>query len=270
LTPYKFTPEDAIRYARGFGADLGGQLQTDDQRFLDPQATLALPMIAVALADGEFWHAKPDAGLHWKQMVHAEEAITVHQPLPQQGVLTVERCVVDIYDRGINKGALLKERQVLSDERGAALVTIDITTILRGDGKFGVNTESPPRAVAVRDHRPADAVVEMRTPGAEQTIFALASNLDVAKDLTGARPEQLMLRGMCGFGLAGRAVLHLVCGNDPQRLKRLFVRYAGPLLTDETAKVERWHTGAGSAAFRLTAIERFAPVLSQCQATYMP
>jgi hypothetical protein len=265
-----YSRQDVIRYARGFGVGLPGPLQIIDQAFLDPINPQVLPMTAVALADAEFWQRDPAAGLQWSRILHADEAITVHRPLAPQGLVVVERCVMEIYDRGPEKGAILQERQILRDESGICLVTIDVTTMLRGDGGFGINTVNTPRALAVPADRAPDAVIELRTPSADNPIFRLSPELDVSKAHAVASPGQLMLRGLCSFGLAGRAVLHLACGNDPSRLRRLFVRYAGPMLTDEIIRTELWRTGAATASFRAHAVERDMPVLSHGQVECNP
>jgi hypothetical protein len=263
-----YSREDAVRFARGFGAGLPGPLAADDGRFIGSGDVKALPMIAVALADGEFWQRDPEAGLHWTQIVHAEEAITLHRPLPVAGIVAVERRIVDIYDRGVEKGAMLLEQQVLRNEHGDAVVTIDVVTVLRGDGGFGGTSQGAPRPRPVPSDRAPDLTLDLATPSQDQPVFQLSSEFDVTTSLSGAKPGQLMLRGVCAFGLAGRAVLALICANEPERLRRLLVRYAGPLLTDETARIELWHTGKGRASFRMHAMERNAPVLNHCYAEF--
>jgi acyl dehydratase len=264
-----YTREESVRYARGFGAGLPGALQADDERFVNPANSQALPMIAVALADGEFWQRDPAAGLQWTRIVHVEEAITMHRPLPPHGTVAVERRIVDIYDRGVDKGAMIHEQQILRDDRGQPLVTIDVTTVLRGDGGFGGSAQGVPKPRPVPSDRVPDAVIELRTPSREEPVFRLSSEFDVAAAVPGMQPGQLMLRGMCCFGVAGRAVLKMVCDNDPGRLRRLSVRYAGPILTDETMRTELWRTGAGAASFRLHAVERNAPVLNHCHVEFV-
>ncbi|EEA02651.1 MaoC domain protein dehydratase [Burkholderia sp. H160] len=260
-----YNHDDLIRYAKGFGAGLPGPLQADDARYIGTtSATQALPMVAVALADGEFWQRDPRAGLRWKQIVHAEEAITVHRPLPLHGAVTVARRVVEIYDRGVDKGAMVQEQQVLRDERGEALCTIDVITVLRGDGGFGGSADGASRPRPVPSGRPADSTIVLATPTRDEPVFALSTEFDVSSALSGVAPGQRVLRGMCAFGLAGRAVLNLACGSAPGRLRRLVVRYAGAMLTDETVRVDLWHTGPGEAAFTMDAVERNAPLLRHC------
>ena len=85
--------------------------------------------------------------------------------------------------------------------------------------------------------------------------------MKVAGGLT-LRPGQRMLRGVGCFGLAGRAVLALACGNAPQRLQRFGVRYAGPMLSGETLRVELCLLAECEAVFRIRSVERDAAVRS--------
>jgi hypothetical protein len=264
----RYTRAESVRYARGFGAGLPGPLQADDQRFIDPVRAVALPMMSVALADGDFWQRDPEAGLHWKQIVHAEEAITMHSALDAEGTVTVERRIVEIYDRGADKGALIHEQQTLRDQDGELIVTIDVSTLLRGDGGFGGSAVAASGVSRVPADRAPDATLDLSTPSRADPVFALSPEFDVTAAIPGMQPGQLMLRGLCSFGLAGRAILETVCDNDPERLKRLAVRYAGPMLTDEIVRAEVWHTSVGAASFRLRAIERDVPVLNHCQVEF--
>jgi hypothetical protein len=263
-----YTRTDCIRYARGFGAGLPGVLEADDRRFIDPNHAVALPMMAVALADGELWQRDPAAGLQWKQIIHVEEGITVHGPLEPEGTVTVERRILEIYDWGVDKGALVQEQQTLRGVRGELLVTIDVSTILRGEGGFGVNATSAPASRSVPADNPPHAILDLPTPSGKDPVFGLSDEFDVTAAVPGLRSGQSMLRGLCAFGLAGRAVLKLVCDNEPRRLRRLSVRYAGPVLTDETLRIQLWHTGSGTASFRVHAVERDAPVLKHCQVEF--
>jgi acyl dehydratase len=92
-------------------------------------------------------------------------------------------------------------------------------------------------------------------------IFRLSADIVVA---AGAPVGKSMVRGVGCFGTAGRALLAMACDNRPSRLKKLGVRYAGPMFTGELLRVEMWHAGPGRALFRMRALERDAPVLDNC------
>jgi hypothetical protein len=265
-----YVREDLVCSAVGFGAGLPGPLRAGDERFLGAHAE-PLPMAAVALADGDFWQADPQAGLHWQQIVHAEEGITMHRAMPPEGMVVIERRIDEIYDRGAERGAMVVEDHHFRTESGEPVLDVRVITVLKGDGGFGGSAEGAPKPVPVPAHRPADHVVRLPTPfAADAPLFQLKGAFDVAATIQDAKPGQQMLRGLGAFGLAGRAVLHLVCDNDPQRLRKLVVRYAGPMLTDETMQVELWRTGPGAASFEMSSVERGARVLMSSHAEFVP
>lgn len=254
-----YTQEETIRIAKGFGAGLGGALEQDDADFV--AGKVALPMMAVALADGEFWQMQPETGIDWRRIVHAEEGITVHYPLASAGTVVVSQHTEEIFDRGAERGAVMQQKQFLHAEDGTLLVTIDVTTVLKGNGGFGGKAYNPTR-VQIPEHRQPDATLEIHTPkDNDDAIFRLSKVLAVAADLGS---DKSMMRGLGCFGLAGRGVLKLVCANRPERLKRLVVRYAGPMLTGEVMLIELWHLEQGQAVFRMSSRERKALVLNNC------
>jgi hypothetical protein len=258
--PRQWDAAQAIRWARDFGAGLQGELAAHDARFLDATQTHALPMIAVPLCDGEFWQMQPVTGIDWRRIVHAEEWLTLHRALPLAGEAVLTQRIVDIRDRGAEKGASMLQRLTLTEPGGAPYADIDVTTVLRGNGGFSGPPPDAARPAPLPDRTP-DACIHIRTPSADGTSFCLSADLKVATGLT-LQPGQRMLRGVGCFGLAGRAALALTCGNEPQRLRRFGVRYAGPMLSDETMRLELWHQGETQAVFRMRAVERDAAVLS--------
>ena len=257
--PRAWTAAQALRWARDFGAGGGGDMALHDARWLDPAQGHALPMIAVPLCDGKFWQQESDTGIAWRQIVHAEEVLTLHRPLPLAGQTLLTQAIVDIRDRGADRGASMLQRLTLSEPGGAPYADVDVTTVLRGNGGFGGPAPEASRPAPLPERAP-DRVIELRSPAADETSFCLSTELKVAGGLT-LRPGQRMLRGVGCFGLAGRAVMALACGNAPQRLQRFGVRYAGPMLSDETLRVELWFAAEGEAVFRMRAVERDAPVL---------
>lgn len=273
LLARKFAPQErewsaaqAWRWARDFGAGMGGGMGGHDARYLDPAQALALPMIAVPLCDGEFWQQQPDTGIDWRRIVHAEERLTLHRPLPASGQALLTQAIVDVRDRGAEKGASMLQRFTLREPGGTAYAEIDVTTVLRGNGGFGGPPPDERRAEPLPTRAP-DASIELRTPAAGDTSFCIAAELAVAAGLP-LRPGQRMLRGVACFGLAGRAALALTCGNDPQRLRHFGVRYAGPMFTDETMRLDLWHAGDAQAVLCMRAVERDAPVLSHGSVTW--
>ncbi len=63
-------------------------------------------------------------------------------------------------------------------------------------------------------------------------------------------------------GVAGHALLKLVCDYDPARLKRMDVRFSAPVYPGETIRTEIWREGDGRFAFRCAVPERKTVVLN--------
>jgi len=256
-----YLPTDTIHYAKGFGAGQDSRRTQDDAAYLADGPTLqALPMMAVALADGEFWQQDPSTGIVWQKIVHAAESIRIHTPLPAQGTVVVSQYIKDIFDRGEAKGAVMLQNQQLSDEQGTPLVDIEVMTILKGNGGFG-GPPAPDSRPAPLPERTPDGIIELPTPTAQDTAFLLTVDLEVADSSASSEPKR-MIRGVGCFGLAGRAALLLACSNQPERLQAFGVRYAGPMFTGETMRVSLWHLQPGKAVFRMDAVEREQAVLS--------
>ena len=70
-----------------------------------------------------------------------------------------------------------------------------------------------------------------------------------------------ILHGLCSFGIAGRALLKLACGNDPARLAHMQVRFTAPAFPGETIRTEIWRDGE-TVSFRARALERDAVILN--------
>ena len=192
-----YSEQDARRYAEGFGAGLSGGMFESDQALLAGGAGYALPMIAVPLADGEFWHADSRTGIAWQQMVHVGESITVHRPLPAAATLQLTQKVDQILDRGEGRGAIMLQQLNFADEHNQ-YVTIDVTMLLRGNGGFGGEPDNRPREKWVPDDRPADLSVDLLTPRNDpnngELLFELKIDLAVA---AGGASHQKPLRGVC-------------------------------------------------------------------------
>jgi len=260
---------DSIRFAEGFGAGVDPDWQDVDSRFIDDSPALtSLPMSAVALADGEFWQQDPRSGIVWQQMVHAQESLRVHRPLPVEGSVVITQKIKDLFDRGPEKGALMVQQQLLSDEQGNPLISIEVTTVLRGNGGFGGQPQPFQRPDAIPDRSP-DCTLEIRTPEGADTLFRLSADIAVAAQAQ-ADTQQYMLRGLGCFGLAGRGALRIACDNEPDRLRAIGVRYAGPMFTGETMRIDLWHVRSGYALFRMHACEREATVLSHGYIEFEP
>lgn len=257
-----YTKSDVIGYARGIGVGMQAPGLEGDALFLAEDENLqALPMMAIVLNQGPMWTQDPRTGIEWTKTVHAEESVTMHRPLLTEGILVADYWVDEIYDKGAGKGALMYESRRLRMEDGTPVATVKIATFLRGNGGFGGSSRTAPRPPRVPADRPADAIIDLATPAEDNTTYQLGSEFIEAVKEELLVPEKPMLRGVCSFGLAGRAVLKLACDNKPARLKHLGLRYIAPVFAEETLRTELWFLESGKAAFRVSSVERGTVVM---------
>ncbi len=256
---HHYRATDSILYALGVG--LGADPMDREQlRFVYEEGLKALPSMAVVLAAPGFWAKEPDSGIAWKQVLHGEQGMVLHRPLPATGTVIGRTVIEEIVDKGAGKGALLySRRDVYAKETGDLLASLTSTTFCRGDGGFG-GPSGPTRPVHALPERAPDLACDLPTLPQAALIYRLSGDFnplhadpDVAK--AGGFPRPI-LHGLCTFGVAGHALLKTLCGYDPARLKRMDVRFSSPVFPGETVRTEIWREGEGRAGFRCRIVER--------------
>lgn len=264
-TRQRVTKRDAILYALsvGLGQDPLDERQLD---FVYETRLRAFPAMAVVLGYPGFWLKNLDTGVDWKRLVHGEQAITWHAPLPVEGEVIGRTRVTGLVDRGEGKGALLySAREVVDAASGALLATLDQTTVLRGDGGFGGPSDPvrPPHPMPERD--PDDAV-ELATRPEQALLYRLNGDdnplhIDpaVAKAAGFDRP---ILHGLCTLGVVTHALLRRVCDYDTAKPRHLALRFSAPVFPGETIRTELWDEGGGSYSFRARVTGRDAVVVN--------
>ena len=262
---HAYTARDSILYALGlgFGADPMDRRQLD---FVYEEGLKALPTMAVVLAYPGFWLKDPATGVDWKKVLHGEQGLKVHEPLPAAGTVVGTTRIDALIDKGAGKGALLySTREVRDKASGKLLAEVASCGFLRGDGGFGGPTGTTPKPHAIPERAP-DLSTDLRTLPQAALIYRLSGDFNpLHADPEVARAagfERPILHGLCTYGVAGHALLKLVCDYDPARLKRMDVRFSAPVYPGETIRTEVWREGDGRFAFRCMVPERKALVLN--------
>ena len=146
-------------FSIGLGQDPMDQAQLD---FLYEPRLKAMPSMAVVLGYPGFWIRNPDTGVDWTQVLHGEQSIILHKPLPAEGEIIGRSRITSIVDRGAGKGAMLYNERVVTDAKtGEKLATLEGTTFARGDGGFGGPTGPIKRPHPEPDRAP-DLTVDLR------------------------------------------------------------------------------------------------------------
>ena len=264
-----YTERDTILYALGCG--LGADPLDDAQlRFVfEEPELLALPSMAAVLSPPGFWARHPDSGIDWVRILHGEQAMELHKPLPAAAKVVATAKVTDIVDKGAGRGALLfVQRTVREVETGEALATLRSTTFARGDGGCGGTTETAPPPHALPDRDP-DLVCDLPTALNAALIYRLSGDpnpLHASPSVARAAGfERPILHGLCSWGVAGHAILRSYCDYDPAHLTSMALRFSAPVYPGETIRTEMWRDG-DTVSFRARVAERDVVVLNNGRA----
>jgi len=243
--------KDVMLYALGLGAGADDPLQeleftTENTAGVDLKV---LPTYAVLAAQGgggrKFGDFDP------AKLVHAEQGFELHAPLPVDGRVSITSAITGMYDKG--KGALVTmEAKAVDAETGKHLVTSRSGVFIVGEGGFG-GDRGPSDTWAAPEGEP-DHVVRYQTRPDQALIYRLSGDrnpLHADPDFAarGGFPRPI-LHGLCTYGFTGRALLHALCGSDPERFDSMYGRFSRPVMPGDELVTSIWRDGDGSALFR--------------------
>ncbi|MGI4860630.1 MAG: MaoC/PaaZ C-terminal domain-containing protein [Janthinobacterium lividum] len=272
-TQQRYEARDTILYALGVGAAMENPLAADDLKFVYERNLQALPTLAAILAGNPTWISDLRLGIDLNRVLHGEQFLTLHAPLPAHGEVVGTESIDEIYDKGAAKGAVMYVSRRLHDAHDATLLaTAGYSIFMRGNGGAGGATAGQPSPYQMPEGRAPDAALDLPTRPEQAVIYRLsgdanALHIDPAVALS-VGFERPILHGMCSYGIACRGVLKLRCGSDAARLKKFNVRFASPVYPGETLRVEVWDVAAGQLAFRVRAVERDVVALNNGYAEF--
>jgi acyl dehydratase len=201
----------------------------------------------------------PDLGWNFTQVLHAEQRLQLHRPLPVAADLLVSKRIIDVFDRGPRCGAMiLFEAEGRLKQNDTAVFTLGMTVIARGDGGFGgVSGSAPPPHRAPR--RDPDLKCESSTRVDQALLFRLNGDRNpLHADPTTATKAGFdvpILHGLCTYGIACRAILQTICDYDHTLIEGFDARFSAPVMPGDTIRTDMWQDG-NIVSFRCTAVER--------------
>lgn len=194
-----------------------------------------------------------ESGLDLVRVLHGEQRLVLHQPLPPAGELLCDSRIAAVYDRGVEKGAIvLMEARARRATDDAPLFTATSVLFARGDGGCGGPGGRPPRPHAMPERRP-DGTLRLETRADQALLYRLNGDRNplhadpaIAARTGFAAP---ILHGLCSYGNACRGLLQAVAGHDYHRITGLDVRFTSPVFPGETLEMDYWLDGA-AVSFR--------------------
>ncbi len=263
---HSYTAKDCALFALGVGIGADPLAKADLRALFEGADGFApLPALANVLAYPGFWAREPDTGLTWQKILHGEQELTIHAPLPAEGTVLGKTRITGLIDKGADKGALVYSVREISDKAtGQLLAEVASTLFARADGGFGGDT-GPVRPVHALPDRAPDAFHEVKTSARSALIYRLSGDLNplhvdpaLAKKAGFERP---ILHGMCTMAVASWSIPMALCDGDFMALTHIRQRFSAPVYPGETIRTEIWRDGA-DISFRARAVERDVVVLN--------
>src|SRR3984957_8336291 len=252
---FTYGDKDVMLYALGIGLGADPMNETE-LPFVYERGLKVVPTAATVLAaaggGGRPAEGRPAPDLpaghrvsqiNYLMMVHGEQKVELHKPLPTTGTFTAEGRTIGAWDKGEGKGAVVVSETIWTDEKGEKAVTLTGSMFARGDGGFGGPTEGAPEPHAVPTRAP-DLSVDIPTRPDQALLYRLNGDRNpLHSDPESARRSGFprpILHGLCTYGITCRAVLQHLLGYDAEQILSHQVRFSSPVFPGKTITVDLW------------------------------
>jgi len=252
--------KDIVLYSLGVGAGF------DELEYVYENQLKVIPTFAILSIYDFFSEFITASGVNLAGILHGEHELIVHSPLPPEGgSLTSEASIIEMYDKGEGRGALIVGEIDTHHSQGQKLYTNRATLFSRLDGGFG-GKPGPKETFEFPEREPD--FEELGQPSPDQPLvyrlsgdqFALHVDPDFAR-MSGF--EGPIMHGLCTLGFACRAIVKHLFPGEPERLTRFKNRFTKVLYPGEPIKTQIWKLEEGLAVFRTVNAETGAVVLDR-------
>lgn len=245
---FAWTSDECLLYALGIGAGtidpVHSELSftTENTAGVDQQVFPTFVVLAGFKATGGS-SALSQAGT-WdpRLLLHGQQGIRLHQPLPTRGEVDLVDEITGVYDKG--RGAVIATRAVATPVGGTEpLFETTASVFIVGEGDFGGERGPSATDVVMPDREPDHRVTYPTRPD-QALLYRLSGDRNPLhsdkqfSDVGGF--ERPILHGLCTYGFTGRALLHQLCESDPARFESMDGRFSSPVLPGESLTVEMW------------------------------
>jgi acyl dehydratase len=249
-----WTSKDCLLYAVGIGAGTGELAFTTENT--NGVEQLVFPTFPVVIGWGKGSPMGSIGTFNPALLVHGQQAVTLHRPIPVEGTATLQSEIVAMYDKGKAAVVVTETTATLG---GEPLYSNRSSVFIRGEGGWG-GDRGPSGPQNVPPDRAPDHQVTYQTSPDQALVYRLSGDRNpLHSDPSFAAMggfDRPILHGLCSYGFTGRALLHTLCGSDPARFAHIEARFASPVFPGEALTVSMWEVDGGDALFVTAAGDR--------------
>jgi NAD(P)-dependent dehydrogenase (short-subunit alcohol dehydrogenase family)/putative sterol carrier protein len=254
-----YTWKDVVLYALGVGAG------SEELEYVYEKDLRVLPSFAIAAIFDFLFEAGARANVNLAGILHGEQELVFHRPIPAQGTLVTEGEIKQAYDLGRDKGAVIVAEGVTRDGKGRKLFTNSMSIFARLDGGFG-GEKPPKRRVEIPDRKP-DWVVDDQPSRDQPLLYRLSGDtFDLHVDPEFARNagfDQPIMHGLCTHGYGCRACIRSLVPGEPEKVRRISCRFSRPLYPGVPIQTRIWNVAPGRAVWRVVNAQTQEVVIDQ-------
>ena len=254
-----YTWKDVVLYALGVGAGF------DELEYCYEHQLKVIPSFSIASVFEFLAEVGMSSNADLSGILHGEQDIIFHNPIPTEGTLTTEGVITHMYDNGQGKGALVVAEADTYHSKGQKLFTNVFTLFCRKDGGFG--GDAGPSETVEFPGRAPDFEEKSISSHDQPLLYRLSGDIfQLHVDPEFARAsgfETPIMHGLCTHGFACKAVIKHLFPGEPERMTRFRVRFSRTIYPGVPITTQIWKMEEGRALFRTINAENGDVVIDQ-------